>query len=325
MNFEKTFYDLFAGIGGFRLGLERNGFKCVGSCEWNTYARSVYFKNFNEFPDFDANNLNYESMPDFDVLTAGFPCQAFSIAGNRKGLRDLRGNVFFAIAKIAKVKQPALLVLENVKGLLNHEQGRTFATILYVLYELGYDVEWQSINGKYFVPQNRERVFIIGHSRKKSTRAIFPIKEEDAISKPEVRHEIVNSIDSNYWKGIDNHAQRTMVRCLTEVRSETAKQIRREHRQKTGKDWCPRRGKELVARDDGLIRCLTTGFTNDNMLLDNEKVRKLTPLECERLMGFPDNWTSNLSDSRRYRVLGNSVIVPIIEYLGKQVLNSIES
>jgi len=179
------FFDLFAGIGGFRLALEREGYECVGFCEIDKWARKLYkayYDTEGEVEYEDATKIVPELLPDFDVLTAGFPCQAFSIAGKRRGFEDTRGTLFFEIARIARVKRPTYLLLENVKGLLSHDGGRTFETILKTLDELGYDAEWQVLNSKDFgVPQNRERVFIVGHLRGKSRPKVFPITEADKV------------------------------------------------------------------------------------------------------------------------------------------------
>ena len=295
------FYDLFCGIGGFRLGFERNGHRCVGSCEIDKYAREIYQKRFGNEPDLDARQLDSSSLPEFDILTAGFPCQAFSIAGKRLGFSDTRGSLFFEIARIAREKRPQLLFLENVKGLLNHDRGRTFGTIVNTLYELGYDVEWQVINGKYFVPQNRERIFIIGHLRAKPIRKIFPLTENNQINdrtcteaqeqREWIRSPHTRAIDSNYTKG---GGSRTMIKVLN---SDT--QCFRIYDQSS--------------ISPTLGTCNTGGRHVPSIMTD--RVRKLTPLECERLMGFPEGWTEGVSDTQRYTLLGNSVIVPVIEYI----------
>ena len=179
------FLDLFAGIGGFRLGMESAGHECVGFCEIDKYARASYKAIHNtegEIELHDITRVTDESIRRFgsvDVICGGFPCQAFSIAGHRRGFEDTRGTLFFEICRFASVLRPKYLFLENVRGLLNHDGGTTFETIIRTLDELGYDVEWQVLNSKNFgVPQNRERVFIIGHLRGERTRNVFPISGE---------------------------------------------------------------------------------------------------------------------------------------------------
>ena len=164
------FFDMFAGIGGFRSGLEAiGGFECVGYCEIDRYAKQAYeamYDTGGELYFDDARKIIPEQLPDFDLICGGFPCQSFSIAGARKGFDDTRGTLFFEIARIAAVKRPKYIFLENVPGLLNHDKGRTFETILNTLDELGYDVVWQVLNSKNFgVPQSRKRVYIIGYLR----------------------------------------------------------------------------------------------------------------------------------------------------------------
>jgi DNA (cytosine-5)-methyltransferase 1 len=341
------FFDLFAGIGGFRLGMERAGHECVGSCEWDTYARETYKKNFGSYPEYDdAKDLHAQSLPSFDVLCAGFPCQAFSIAGKRLGFEDTRGTIFFEIARIAKEKRPSYLLLENVRGLLSHDKGRTFATIISTLDEMGYDAEWQVLNSKYFVPQNRERVFIIGHLRGERTRQVFPLGDFDSeTDKPKLKqignvdtkghnslwgrvydpngiapnlnangggmgaktglYGIVNDkgnlrqveqstcLDANYWKGCDNHAQRTMI-YLSNTNANMKQRI--QDRKET---W-------------------TLGTGTDFGIKDGIRIRKLTPVECERLQGFPDNWTIG-SDTQRYKQCGNAVTVTVVEYIAQEL------
>jgi DNA (cytosine-5)-methyltransferase 1 len=303
------FFDLFAGIGGFRLGMERAGHTCVGSCEWDIHARETYKKNFGSYPEYDdAKDLHPQSLPSFDVLCAGFPCQAFSIAGKRLGFEDTRGTVFFEIARIAKEKRPSYLLLENVRGLLSHDKGRTFATIVSTLDALGYDAEWQVLNSKFFVPQNRERVFIVGHLRGERTRQIFPLGDFDSEtnqSEPKEKVGVVNDkgnlreveqatcLDANYWKGCDNHAQRTMI-YLSNTNANMKQRI--QERKET---W-------------------TLGTGTDFGIKDGMRIRKLTPVECERLQGFPDGWTIG-SDTQRYKQCGNAVTVHVVEYIAREL------
>ena len=180
------FIDLFAGIGGFRLGMESSGHECVAFCEIDKFARASYKAIHNTEGEIELHDITtvtddeIRNIGHVDVICGGFPCQAFSIAGHRRGFEDTRGTLFFEIARFAAILKPKYLFLENVKGLLNHDKGDTFETILSALDELGYDVEWQVLNSKDFgVPQNRERVFIIGHLRGQRGRKIFPIGGED--------------------------------------------------------------------------------------------------------------------------------------------------
>lgn len=173
------YIELFGGIGGFSLGIKRAipDAECVGYYEIDKYAVQTYNKNFGtNYEPTDIRKVKADEIAEYEVLCAGFPCQSFSIAGKRLGFEDTRGTLFFEIARIVKVKRPHIIFLENVKGLLSHDRGRTFATILATLDELGYNAEWQVLNSKYFgVPQNRERVFIIGHLRGTPSRQVFPI------------------------------------------------------------------------------------------------------------------------------------------------------
>ena len=327
------FYDLFCGIGGFRLPLEDIGMTCVGSCEIDKYARIIYKNNFGEEPsEKDVRMVDPSKLPDFELLTAGFPCQAFSLAGKRMGFNDTRGTMFFEIARIVKEKRPQTLLLENVKGLLNHEKGRTFITILNTLDELGYDAEWQVINGKYFVPQNRERVFIIGHLRGKPFRKIFPIIQSYSIDagtqskeydeQKRIRLPFTRTIDSNYWKGWGGG--RTMIFAVTRRRSDEGKKQRKENRKKLGKDLTPWSSRILELQTNGLMNCITSTFNFEQYLSDKDLsfIRKLTPLECEKLMGFPDGWTNGVSETQRYKCLGNAVIPLIVKEIGKNILFS---
>lgn len=181
------FFDLFAGIGGFRMGLESLGHHCVGFCEIDKFARTSYKAIYDTEGDIefhDIRNITTDAIRGIgrvDIICGGFPCQAFSIAGNRRGFEDTRGTLFFEVARFASILRPKYLFLENVKGLLSHDNGTTFETILRTLDELGYDVEWQVLNSKDFgVPQNRERVFLIGHLRGAGTRNVFPLRGESS-------------------------------------------------------------------------------------------------------------------------------------------------
>lgn len=342
--------SLFAGIGGFDLALERLGHEIIYVNEWDKFAAQIYEKNFKTKPDTkDIRLVDTTSIPECDLLVGGFPCQTFSIAGKRGGFNDTRGTMFFEIARILKNKRPPYLLLENVKGLLSHDNGRTFKTIMWTLDELGYECQWQILNSKNFgVPQNRERVFIIGSLRGKPRPKIFPFGKDGQLF-DERQGQVSPTITSRYYKqgqsdpyvvsgtlrthkdgkgfrqmksGLsptiparareDGSGQPVVMVALTEKRTEEAKQLRRESL-KNGKDFSPRRKKILMARTDNKIGTLTSSRNLDNILTDGIRIRRLTPIECERLQGFPDGWTEGVSDSQRYKQLGNAVTVNVVE------------
>ncbi len=184
---------------------------CVGYSEIDPYAIKIYEKHFKGAKNYgDITKINAEELPDFDCLVGGFPCQAFSVAGLRRGFEDTRGTLFFDLARILQAKQPRLFVFENVKGLLSHDSGNTFRTIIATITELGYDCQWQVLNSKDFgVPQNRERIIIVGHLRGTPRPQVFPILPASyEASKEQLTS---TTIDANYWKGIDNHGARTAI------------------------------------------------------------------------------------------------------------------
>ena len=298
------FFDLFAGIGGFRVGLEAHGHECVGSCEIDKYARKIYAKNFGHEPKYkDVREIDTKELPEFDILCAGFPCQSFSIVGNRLGFEDKRGNLFFEIVRLAKEKRPSILLLENVKGLLSHEQGKTFKIILQELDELGYDIEWQLLNSRYFVPQNRERVYIIANLRGSGRRKILPLGEvskRNDKSRKELyaEDECSSTLTATYWKGYGGG--RPMIK--------ESKPVQMNYRSNVNSNM-----KERVQDRDETWTL--TGNSNDFTITDNHRVRKLTPIECERLQGFADNWTKGISDTQRYKCIGNAVTTKVVEYI----------
>ena len=305
------FFDLFAGVGGFRLGMERAGHECIGSCEWDKHARETYKKNFGSYPEYDdAKDLHPQSLPYFDVLCAGFPCQAFSIAGKRLGFEDTRGTIFFEIARIAKEKRPPYLFLENVRGLLSHDKGRTFDTIISTLDEMGYDAEWQVLNSKYFVPQNRERIFIIGHLRDRSSRKVFPLGDYDQQTTKKIKRvggysqcsavydtdglsPTISACTHGYAIGNISVKDTTMV-YMSNINANMKQRI-----QERTESW-------------------TLGTGTDFGIREGMRIRRLTPKECERLQGFPDNWTIG-SDTQRYKQCGNAVTVDVVEYIAKEL------
>jgi len=325
---EIRFIDLFAGIGGFRLGLQRSSdkYRCVWSNDINKHANQIYTKRFGEenHHSGDIREIEPKNIPDHDLLCAGFPCQAFSVAGQRHGFNDTRGTLFFEIARIIQDKRPTLLLLENVKGLLNHDEGFTFQIIIESLEELGYLVEWQVLNSKHFgVPQNRERVFIIGHLRGRSTHPIFPITiTSRELNQWDTRKQIASTLQSpGHASG--NYRGMNMIAVLTPDRPEKHQNGRRF--KEPGEPMFTLTGQDQHGVME-IANCVTDGWLMDtshhSKPMCEYRIRRLTPIECERLQGFPDKWTQELSDTQRYRTLGNAVTVNVIQYLGELILSS---
>lgn len=314
------FISLFAGIGGFDLALTRQGHECVWANEWDKYAAQIYDKNFKtKIDQRDIRTIKTSEIPFHELLVGGFPCQAFSIAGKRKGFEDTRGTLFFEIARILREKHPRLFILENVKGLLSHDNGNTFKTIISTLDELGYDLQWQVLNSKNFgVPQNRERVFIIGNLRGTSWRQIFPIRHDDNPLTKKNGHQTSQSSISGTLTATDAkmHLDGTYVKPMRWVRTEKGKEYRRQS-QKLGRDLTPFNDgyRELVEAKEDVSGCITNALQKDALLKQNMRIRRLTPIECERLQGFPDNWTAGVSDTQRYKMCGNAVTVNVTSYL----------
>lgn len=342
-----TFIDLFAGIGGFRLGIENAAkklnipVKCVFSSEIDEHARRIYEQNFDTTPSGDITTIDTIDIPDMDILCGGFPCPSFSIAGKQEGFCDPRGKLFFEIARIAKEKQPKILFLENVKNLLSHDGGRTFATILCTLDECGYDVEWQCLNSQCFgIPHHRERVFIIGHLRGGSTRQIFPIDQSERVhfkttECSEIEGEwfwgsdCASALTRNYSKGVHcggetyiltNHVVLPHEYIVTYVDSDTGELYEGEMRNEYDDEMvmCPHCGVDF-----GECDCLGISSVFEPGETEHVYLRRLTPIECERLQGFPDNWTEGISDNNRYKCLGNAVTVNVIEAIAERFLKEL--
>ena len=294
------FFDLFCGVGGFRLGMEANGNVCIGSCEIDKYARQTYAKNFGHEPEYtDVRKINPGELEDFDCLCAGFPCQAFSIAGKRRGFDDTRGTLFFEIMRIAREKQPSILFLENVKGLLSHDKGETFRTIIESMDELGYDVEWQVLDSANWVPQHRERIFIIGYLRGKSRSQVF--SPHDTFQDQDDRN--------------TNKSQESISATLTtkQDRYPNAGFIV-EPVSTLNKDTYRGNGRRMKSNNEDSFTITT--LDRHGIRLDG-KYRFFTPLECERLQGFPDGWTEGVSDVQRYKQMGNAVTATVVEYIAQ--------
>jgi DNA (cytosine-5)-methyltransferase 1 len=374
------FLDLFAGIGGFRLALELAGHKCVGFCEIDEFARQIYKTNFDTEGEVDWEDITEvtdsearELRGKVDLITAGFPCQAFSVAGKRRGFEDTRGTMFFEIARIAKQIEPRFLLLENVKGLLSHDKGRTFAIILSTLDELGYDVEWQVLNSKDFgVPQNRERVFIIGHSRRFPRREIFPITRTSGQTLKEITRGLADAYRVYDPAGI----ARTLKAEAGGVGAKTGLYaipvLTPDRAEKRQNDVEPKIMQLVGDRDKPSLSIKDHAFTIPaNPMSDREqmvvqpvltpdrvekrqngrrfkepgepmftltaqdrhgvlvgngqvRIRRLTPLECFRLQGFPDEHFHNakaagISDRQLYKRAGNAVTVNVVYEIARRL------
>ena len=303
------FIELFAGIGGFRLGLEKAGHKCVWANEFMPKAASIYEYNFGDKPDGrDIRTIHVDEIPSADLLVGGFPCATFSIAGKRTGFgtEDARGTLFFEICRILSGKQIPYVFLENVKGLLNHDNGRTFGVIIASLDELGYDLQWECINSKNFgVPQSRERVFIIGHLRGKPRPKIFPLGKCYAEDSFQDREE--QSFKQRLWsKG--NISIGTL--CHRLYKGDTNNFYIDE-------SFGREAGNNKSNEQNGRGREKTNGSSVLNL-------RQITPLECERLQSLPDDWTkwyadgSVVPDSQRYERCGRAVTVNVIYEIAKR-------
>ena len=329
------FLDLFAGIGGFRLGMEAAGHECVGFCEIDKFARESYKAIHNTKGEIELHDITAVSdetirgIGRVDVICGGFPCQAFSIAGKRQGFEDTRGTLFFEIARFASILRPRLLFLENVKGLLNHDGGDTFETIIAALDELGYDAEWQVLNSKNFgVPQNRERVFIIGHLRGECTRGVFPFSGESQSINSQPVLKIGNVNPSGNGMNGEVFQSESLAPTLTTNKGEGIKiagNIPGNHDQNS-----------RVYEINGLAPTLSTmqgggqepkikvrEATAPGVVTPDFRIRKLTPRECWRLQGFPD-WAFDRaqtvnSNSQLYKQAGNSVTVNVIEAIARKL------
>ena len=313
-----TFIDLFAGIGGMRLAFESAGGHCVYSNEWNKYCQQTYFANFGEQPDGDITKVNENSIPDHDILVAGFPCQPFSIAGVSKknslgratGFADkTQGTLFFDICRILKAKRPKAFMLENVKNLKSHDKGRTFSVIMEALNELNYDVHTQVLDGQNFVPQHRERILIVGFDKERYGGSIdfsFNITPE---KKKMVMKDILEqnvkdkyTLSDKLWLYLQNYAAK--------------------HRE-AGNGFG-----YGIADPNGVSRTLSARYYKDGSEIlisqGDKNPRRLTPRECARLQGFPDSFKIVVSDTQAYKQFGNSVVVPLMANVAELIVKRLK-
>jgi len=320
------FIDLFAGIGGFRIAMESLGGECVFSSEWDKYAQITYEINYGSKPygDITKDEVKNKIPKNFDLLCAGFPCQAFSIAGKRGGFDDTRGTLFFEVATIIKKHKPKAIFLENVKGLYNHDKGKTLKTILNTLREdLGYFVpEPKIINSKFYgVPQNRERIFIVGF-RNDLNIDEFQYPTNNKISS--VVEEIIEKKEVSVKYYLSNQYLSTL------------REHRKRHESK-GNGF----GYQILDNDSVANAIVCGGMGKErNLIIDKrlstfipvtkikgevnkEGIRRLTPRECARLQGFPESFKIEVSDAQAYKQFGNSVAIPAIKATGSKILTKL--
>lgn len=303
-----SFIDLFAGIGGIRLPYEKLGGKCVFSSEIDKWAIETYKANFNETPSGDITKIDAKEIPNFDILLAGFPCQAFSVAGKKLGFEDARGTMFFEIARILKEHNPKAFHLENVKGLLSHDGGRTFQTMLNILTkDLGYKVYYKVLNAIDFgMPQHRNRIMIVGFKNHNANFS-FPVATNLKIKVGDILEKNVPekyTISDRLWEG---HQRRKL--------SNKSK----------GKGF----GYNLYDEDSPYTVTLSARYYKDGSEIlikqEGKNPRKLTPRECARLQGFPESFVfPNISDAHLYKQFGNSVPTKMIEAVAKNIIEELK-
>ena len=304
-----TFIDLFAGIGGLRQAFESSGGKCLFSSEWNKFSQQTYEANFGEVPHGDITEIDEKEIPDHDILVGGFPCQPFSIAGvvsknhlgREHGFKDeTQGTLFFDVCRIIKEKQPSAFLLENVKNLQSHDKGNTFKVIINALeQELNYDIHYKVVDAGKVVPQHRERIFIVGFKEPLDFK--FP---ELVDKRPVLGDVLEDKVDAKYtlkdgtWNALKRH--------------------RAKHQAK-GNGF----GFNLADKK-GIANTLSARYYKDGaeILIDQGKKnpRRLTPRECARIMGFPENFKIPVSDNQAYRQFGNAVVVPVVKEIAKSMV-----
>jgi DNA (cytosine-5)-methyltransferase 1 len=312
-----SFIDLFAGIGGFRLALQRLGGKCVFSSEINPKAQETYLHNYGEKPygDITKEEVKNAIPQDFDVLCAGFPCQAFSIAGYQKGFDDARGTLFFDIAEIVQKHKPRVVFLENVKNLESHDKGKTFEVICNTLKSLGYTIYHKVLNACEFgnVPQNRERIMIVAFNNDKVTN-YSDFKFPETIPLVKTIHDCIEE-GKKEEKYYYREGQTYYTRLLKDVlKTDSIYQWRRVYCRENKSHLCP----TLTANMGG-------GGHNVPIILTKEGIRKLTPKECLNFMGYPKEFEfpETISNSAKYMQAGNSVVIPVIQRVAEEIIKVI--
>jgi DNA (cytosine-5)-methyltransferase 1 len=301
-----TFIDLFAGIGGMRVAFEKTGGECVFSSEWDKHAQVTYEANFGDVPQGDITKVDVKEVPKHDVLIGGFPCQPFSQAGLKRGFEDTRGTLFFDVARIIDYRKPSMVLLENVKGFVGHDKGRTLAIVKGTLEDLGYNVFYSVLNARDFgVPQNRERVYIVALNKRKLGSIGFqfptPLRHETKLGNIlEKRVDEKYTISNKLWAG---HKRRL-----------------KEHRAK-GNGF----GYSMFNSESKYTSTISARYYKDGSEILIEQIgnnpRKITPREAARLQGFPESFKIPVSDAQAYKQFGNSVAVPVVHAIAKKMVD----
>ncbi len=311
------FIDLFCGLGGFRIALEKQNCNCVFSSDIDKAVAQVYENNFGDYPSGDITKIDSKDIPDFDILCGGFPCQSFSIAGKRLGFEDSRGTMFFEVARILKEKKPKAFILENVKGITNHDGGKTLKTILDILDDLDYTYVNKVINAKDVgIPQNRERWYCVGIRKdlniKLNPDIIFPTEQTNFFSYDDIID--VNNIYKEYK--ISDICENNIQKHIDKVKEKKSKYT-------LAYEIRPSR---CQFKTDGISPCLTAkmGTGGNNVPVVVELNRKLTEKECLKLMGYPEDYKIG-NGSQAYKQIGNSVVVPVLEQISKSLVNILKN
>ncbi len=305
------FIDLFAGIGGFRLALESLGATCVYSNEWDVAAQKVYRANFGEIPDGDITKVDEHTIPEHDILCAGFPCQAFSISGKQLGFEDSRGTLFFDVARIVRAKRPKVVFLENVKNFATHDKGKTLAVVRATMEELGYTFYQRVLNAAdYNVPQNRQRIYMVcfrtdvlrGEFHFPNSRPLTRHVEDFLLAEEEVQDLYVNRQDTFYTGEEDTVYAKKPIRL--------------------GKVNKGGQGERIYSTKGVAITFSAYGggvFAKTGGYLVGGRPRKLHPRECARLMGYPDTYRLSDKPHKAYQQLGNSVVIDVLQYIAMEI------
>lgn len=313
------FIDLFSGIGGIRLAFENAGCECVFSSEINKEACETYFSNFGEYPSGDISQIPSVEIPDFNILTGGFPCQPFSIAGFRKGFEDSRGTLFFEIARILKEKQPDSFLLENVAGIVTHDNGKTIETIESILSSLNYRFTWKLINAKdYGVPQNRNRWYCVGFRHDVGVKFDFDsdVENSDLIFQFPQRRRLTTFVSDLLEEKVSDDYR------VSDIAKKNIDLYAKENQLLDHSIVYDIRPSRCHFRHDGISPCLTAkmGTGGNNVPVLATSYRKLTERECLRIMGFPESFKIPPNTSHTYKQIGNSVAVPVIEMIANEIV-----